>query len=67
MKSDVDAAIRGALFDFMGFLTTREEPIEVGASHDATLLMDLFTEWAESRDLDINGPTDVEGWRDHLP
>lgn len=59
MSADI---VRGALFDFMGFLTTREEAINVGASADSTELMDLFTEWAENRGLDINGPSDIEGW-----
>ncbi len=53
--------VAGALFDFAGFLTTRDEPITASARHDATPWVDAIREFASMRGLDISD-ADVTGW-----
>lgn len=45
--------IAGAIFDFAGFLTTRERVIEVGATANASPVAELVQEWAELRGLSL--------------
>lgn len=45
--------ISGAVFDFAGYLTTRDKVIEVGATANASPIADLVKEWAELRGLSI--------------
>lgn len=56
-----EAVVVGALYDFMGRLTTLDTPITVGSSIEVYDLMDAFQAWAKDRGLDINN-ADVEGW-----
>lgn len=64
MKPMDDNLIAGALFDLMGFLTTREHAVTLGAKHDAVPAVDLLKEWAETRGLDLSN-AEVIAWRDH--
>lgn len=57
-----DRVIAGALFDFLGFLTTRDKPTSFGATRNASPAVKLLQEWANKRGLDLDG-ADVEGWR----
>ena len=57
--------ISGALFDFLGYLTTRDERREIGASADAAPFPVLLKEWAESRGLRLEDAA-VSDWRDLL-
>lgn len=57
----IDGKIAGALFDFLGFLTTRDVPTTFGASHDATPAIELLAEWAKTRGLSLDD-ADVGGW-----
>ena len=57
-----DKVIAGALFDFLGFLTTRDKPTAFGATRNASPAVKLLQEWANKRGLDLDG-ADVEGWR----
>ena len=59
------AIVVGALYDFMGWLTTRDEPITVSRSHTVYAVMDSFQAWAKERGLDINA-ADVEHWQKRL-
>lgn len=59
--SSRDALIAGALFDFVGFLTTREEPLTTGSSHDATAALDRLKEWAATRALNLD-KAHVKDW-----
>jgi hypothetical protein len=54
--------VAGALFDFLGFLTTLEEPITMSGQHEAPKALLLLEEWAAKRGLDLDG-ADVMGWR----
>lgn len=59
------SVIAGALFDFIGFLTTRDESTAFGATSLAATAVDLLSQWAETRKLHLDG-ADVEGWQDRI-
>jgi hypothetical protein len=60
-----DRNIAGALFDFLGFLTTLEKSVSLGVSELATPAVDLLTEWAKTRGLGLDD-ADVSGWHSAL-
>jgi len=60
-----DRNIAGALFDFLGFLTTQEKSVSLGVSELATPAVDLLTEWAKTRGLGLDD-ADVSGWHSAL-
>ena len=60
-KKKTDDKIAGALFDFMGYLTSVPKSVNVGSSHDAGKMLDLFDKWRSNRNLDINN-ADVTDW-----
>lgn len=62
---DVDNLIAGALFDFVGYLTTRTKAVRLGARHEATPAMVLLTNFAKSRGLDLSG-AEVNRWAELL-
>jgi hypothetical protein len=53
--------ISGAIYDFLGYLTTLSPSIVVGGSEDCTIPLDKFMEWAQERGLDIRN-ADVLDW-----
>ena len=55
-QGQVPEAIAGALFDFAGFLTTlpKERAVTLSGVHLATPVVDLLTEWAETRGLNLD-------------
>ena len=57
--------IAGALFDFAGFLTTREKVIDVGSTANAAPVADLVKEWAELRGLSLDDAA-VLSWQEWL-
>ncbi len=59
------AVVAGALYDFMGYLTTRDDPITVGRSHEVYKLIEAFSAWSEERGLDVDG-ADVLSWTERL-
>jgi len=62
MNKTTSQIISGALFDFLGFLTTRDKPTAFGSCELATPAVDLLKEWADKCGLSIDDP-DVQGWR----
>jgi hypothetical protein len=54
--------ISGALFDFMGFLTSRPEEITLSSHHEPHDLLKAFAEWAEERNLNTEHAL-VQDWR----
>ena len=56
-----DKVIAGALFDFLGFLTTRDKPTAFGATRNASPAVELLKEWADKRGLDLED-ADVENF-----
>lgn len=56
-----DKNIAGAIFDFAGYLTTREKVIEVGESANPLPMAYLIKEWAALRGLAIE-VADIWNW-----
>lgn len=54
--------IAGALFDFLGYLTTLPEAITLGAAWDAGAGMAALSAWAASRGLTLTG-ANVQEWQ----
>lgn len=59
------SVIAGALFDFIGFLTTRDKNTTFGVTSLAAPAVDLLSQWAETRKLHLDG-ADVKGWQDRI-
>jgi hypothetical protein len=59
------ATVAGALFDFLGFLTTHSPPITLGASADSTEAVEMLQRFALSREFSLSD-ADVMGWQEHL-
>lgn len=56
-----DPRIAGALFDFLGFLTTRPKRVVIGSDISVYRPMELLREWADSRQFNLDD-ADVKGW-----
>lgn len=48
----LDHIIAGALFDFGGFLTTREKVLTISATHDSAPMVEALTEFLNSRNIE---------------
>lgn len=59
------SVIAGALFDFIGFLTTRDSNTTLGATSPAAPAVDLLSEWAETRSLALDD-ADVSDWQSRI-
>jgi hypothetical protein len=55
--------VAGALYDFMGFLTSRPEEITLSGHHEPHALLAALGEWAEARNLDIENAL-VREWHE---
>jgi hypothetical protein len=53
--------IAGALFDFMGWLTSREERLVLSSADDASPAVEVITEFAKMRGLSL-GSARVKDW-----
>ena len=58
--------VAGALFDFMGYLTSRTERIVLSASDDAAPAVDAIRDFAKKRGLSLDDAL-VREWIDALP
>lgn len=56
-----DQVISGALFDFIGFLTTRDKAITLSSHDEATPAVEAVKEFAKLRGLDLTDAA-VENW-----
>ncbi len=56
--------IAGALFDFMGWLTSRPKRIMLSSSDDASPAVDAITEFAKMRGLSLDDAR-VQDWQDY--
>lgn len=54
--------IAGALFDFLGFLTTSERQWKFSAYDEASPAVEALEQWAKKRGLSLD-EADVSGWR----
>jgi hypothetical protein len=53
-KEQFDANVRGAIYDFAGYLTTLDDSFMVGAKHNATRMSEEISIWFAKNSL---GPT----------
>lgn len=51
-----DANIRGAIYDFAGYLTTLDDSFTVGAKHNATRMSEAVSNWFGKNSLGPTGP-----------
>lgn len=58
-----DSRVMGALYDFLGFLTTREETIKLGGKELVPPVIKLLREWCANRNIDPDC-ADVLNWND---
>lgn len=56
-----DGLIAGALYDFLGCLTTLHEPITLSENHAPHRALEVLTEWAKGRELKLDN-ADVKHW-----
>jgi hypothetical protein len=59
------STVAGALFDFAGYLTTRNTVIHGGASEDAVPMVEALKEFAALRQLEIDW-ANVQTWQDDV-
>lgn len=60
-SSDAERAIAGALFDFLGFLTTSERQWTFSSYDEASPAVEALEQWAKKRNLSLD-EADVSGW-----
>jgi hypothetical protein len=58
--------IAGALFDFMGWLTSRNERLVLSSADHAGPAVEVITEFAKMRGLSLDGAR-VQDWQDTTP
>jgi hypothetical protein len=58
--------IAGALFDFMGWLTSRNERLVLSSADNAGPAVEVITEFAKMRGLSLDGAR-VQDWQDTTP
>jgi hypothetical protein len=58
--------IAGALFDFMGFLTSRNERLMLSSADNASPVVEAITNFAKMRGLSLDDAR-VEDWQDTTP
>jgi hypothetical protein len=61
----VEPVITGAIYDFAGFLTTRDAVIEVGSTANAAPIADLIEEWCQLRDISFSDAM-VKDWQNSV-
>jgi hypothetical protein len=57
--------IAGVLFDFMGFLASREKVTTLSSHHNASAAVEAIQVFAAQRNLSLE-EADVKGWQDVL-
>ncbi len=63
LPADLSVVVAGALFDFLGYLTTRDKVISLGATEEAGAAVEAVSEWAATRGLSLDEAA-VGGWRE---
>lgn len=63
MNPRTKGRIAGAIYDFMGYLTTREGENHFGSKFSPNDLLNFYTEWAYERGLSPQPvEPDIDGW-----
>ena len=58
-KKDFEANVRGAVYDFAGYLTTMDDEYAVGAQHDASRMADEVENFLVRRGSNRDSETNV--------
>lgn len=58
-----DSVIAGALFDFMGWLTSRKERLVLSSADEASPAVDAIRDFAKMRGLSLDDAK-VQDWQD---
>lgn len=66
VPANVDSLIAGALFDFLGGLTTRDKTLKLGTKHEVYSAVDALEAFANSRGLKLDAAR-VQSWINSLP
>lgn len=61
-KESLDHVVAGAIFDFMGWLTTREERLTLSSSDNASPAADAIKEFLTLRGVDMTGEPMIFLW-----
>ena len=65
MSHEIDNCIHGAIYDFMGYITTQEYPITVSSHDNPTPLLERYIEWCKDRDQNkISINPRIEDWQE---
>jgi hypothetical protein len=64
-KSVAHTLISGALFDFMGWLTSRKERLILSSADNANPAVEAITEFAKMRGLSLDDAR-VQNWQDNI-
>ena len=64
-EKEQHSMVAGAIFDFAGYLTTREGVMPVGSSSNVAPMVEYIEEWAKLRELDTEN-ADVKNWQTTL-
>jgi hypothetical protein len=65
-QREVDALVAGALFDFMGWLTSRDQRLTLSSTDEASPAVEAITEFAKMRGL-LLVDARVQDWQDTAP
>jgi hypothetical protein len=65
-RREVDAMVAGALFDFMGWLTSRDQRLTLSSTDEASPAVEAITEFAKMRGLSLVDAR-VQDWQDTTP
>jgi hypothetical protein len=65
-RREVDAMVAGALFDFMGWLTSRDQRLTLSSTDEASPAVEAITEFAKMRGL-LLVDARVQDWQDTTP
>jgi len=63
-RREIDAMIAGALFDFMGWLTSRDQRLTLSSTDDASPAVEAITDFAKMRGLSLDDAR-VQDWQDN--
>lgn len=62
MRNRALEVVLGAMYDFLGHLTTLDQPITIGKGNDTAPLMQAFESWAENHKLHV-GSQPADKWK----
>jgi hypothetical protein len=65
IETETSRIVAGALFDFLGYLTTRQKGTAIGSHHDASKVLDMLQTWAVERGFSLEEAY-AQDWQERL-